>query len=256
MTPHPVFDLAGRKVLVSGGTSGIGLAIARGFLEAGAKVALMGRTASTGEVALAELKPLGEVVYLQGDVAKKADCDAAVAATVRTFGGLDTVVCAAGLNKRYRPEQISEADWHLIVDASLTGTFFLVQAAYPSLKDSGDGRIVTIGSMMSLLANGMTAAYASAKGGVVQLTRSFAVAWAKENITANCILPGWIDTPLTRGARADMPDLEAMVTARTPVGRWGNPGDVAGTALFLATPAAAFVTGTAIPVDGGYSIRG
>ncbi|TVQ31764.1 MAG: SDR family oxidoreductase [Geminicoccaceae bacterium] len=250
------FDVSGRKVLISGGTSGIGLAMAEAFLDAGAAVTLMSRRADVGQAVVADLAGRGAVSFVAGDTGLRPDCRLAVARAVADMGGLDTVVAAAGVNKRCRPEELTDEDWDWVVDASLKGTFLLCQEAYPQLKSSGDGRIVTIGSMMSILANGVTAAYASAKGGVVQLTRSFAVAWAADGIRANCILPGWIDTPLTQGARRDMPGLDTMVTARTPVGRWGVPADVAGTALFLASPAAAFVTGVALPVDGGYSIRG
>ena len=256
MPAHAMFDLTGRRVLVSGGSSGIGRAIAQGFLEAGAKVAVMSRDAAAGEAAVAELAAHGPALFTRGDVAVAADCAAAVAATVTAFGGLEVVVAAAGLNKRRRPEELSEADWDLIVGANLKGTFLLVRAAYPALRAAGGGRVVTIGSMMSLLANGVTPASAAAQGGVVPFTRSCAVARAAAGITANCILPGWIDTPLTRGARADIPTLQRMVEERTPMARWGRPADVVGTCLFLATPAAAFVTGTAIPVDGGYAIRG
>ncbi|TCO74178.1 SDR family NAD(P)-dependent oxidoreductase [Rhodovulum euryhalinum] len=251
-----MFDLQGRRVLVTGGTSGIGLAIARAFLKAGARAVVTGRSAETGETAEAALAEHGVVRFMQGDVASEADCARVTEGAAEAMGGIDVLVCAAGLNRRMRPETVTLADWDAVVDASLKGTFLMARACYPHLARGGDGRIVTLGSMMSVLANDMTAPYAAAKGGVVQLTRSLAVAWAGEGIKANCILPGWIDTRLTRQARRDMPDLDARVRARTPAGDWGRPEDVAGTALFLATPAARFVTGAAIPVDGGYLIRG
>jgi len=121
---------------------------------------------------------------------------------------------------------------------------------------AGGGKIINIGSMMSIFGASFTTPYASSKGGIVQMSRAMACAWAKDNIQINAVLPGWIDTDLTRRARKEVNGLEDRVTARTPAGRWGTPTDMAGVAVFLASPASDFVTGTAIPVDGGYSVQG
>lgn len=249
------FNITDRKVVITGGTSGIGLAIARAVLNAGAQVVLCGRNHQTGAQALESLTN-AQVDFLSCDVGKENDCTALADFAVQRMGGIDTLVCAAGLNRRGRPEDISLADWNAVLDTTLTGTFLIARACYPALKASCDGRIVTIGSMMSVLANEATAPYAAAKGGVVQLTRSLAVAWAADGIRANCILPGWIDTAMTRQARSDIPGLDARVRDRTPTGEWGHPDDIAGTAVFLAAPASRFITGAAIPVDGGYLMRG
>ena len=251
-----LFDLSGRRVVVTGGTSGIGLAIARAFLEAGAQVIVTGRDPARGAQALAELAPLGPAHFVPGDAGSEADAVHLKDQVDRLLGGLDTLVCAAGTNRRMAPQDLTLKDWDTVVDANLKSVFLTSRALYPALKDSGDGRIITVGSMLSVLANEASSAYAAAKGGVVQLTRSLAVSWAPDGIRANAILPGWIDTPLTRQARRDMPELDARVTARTPLGRWGTPEEMAGTVLFLASPAARFVTGAAIPVDGGYLMRG
>jgi 2-deoxy-D-gluconate 3-dehydrogenase len=130
------------------------------------------------------------------------------------------------------------------------------QAAYPALREAGGGKIVNIGSMMSIFGASFTSAYAATKGGIVQLTRALACAWAKDNVQVNAVLPGWIDTALTQRARRDIAGLQERVVARTPAGRWGTPDDFAGVAVWLASPASDFVTGTAIPVDGGYSVQG
>lgn len=249
------FNIADRRVVVTGGTSGIGLAIARAFLRGRARVVICGRNRETGAEALCSLDS-PEAHFLSCDVGDEDHCSALADFASDRIGGIDTLVCAAGLNRRGRPETFSVADWDAVLDASLKGTFLAARACYPALKFSGVGRIVTIGSMMSVLANEVTAPYAAAKGGVVQLTRSLAVSWADDGIRANCILPGWIDTAMTRKARDDMPDLDARVRERTPTGNWGDPDDIAGTALFLAAPASRFITGAAIPVDGGYLIRG
>ena len=133
--------------------------------------------------------------------------------------------------------------------------FGCCHAVYPALKQRGGGKILTIGSMASIFGFNVAAAYAATKGGVVQLTRSLASAWAQDNIQVNCILPGWIDTELTRSARQEVAGLNERVLSRTPAGRWGTPTDFAGIAVFLASPASAFMTGAAIPVDGGWGAR-
>lgn len=250
-----LFDLAGKRVVVTGGTSGIGLAAARAFLEAGARVVLNGRSAERGQTALGALEGLGQAWFVPGDTADEAAAKTLVDTAEAHMGGVDVLVCAAGINRRGAPQDLTLDDWDAVLDTSLKGTFVTARAAYPALRGSGDGRIVTLGSMMSVLANEATAPYAAAKGGVVQLTRSLAVAWAGDGIRANCILPGWVDTPLTRQARKDIPDLDRRVCERTPVGRWATPDEIAGAILFLATPASRFMTGTAIPVDGGYVMR-
>jgi len=250
-----LFELTGKRVVITGGTSGIGLATARAFLEAGAQVLISGRSVERGQQALATLEGRDPVWFAAGDSADETDATAVARAAEEHMGGTDAIVCAAGMNRRGAPQDLSLEDWDAVVDASLRGTFVTARAFYPGLCKVGQGRIVTVGSMLSVLANEATAPYAAAKGGVVQLTRSLAAAWAKDGIRANCILPGWVDTPLTRQARKDMPDLDRRVCERTPVGRWATPDEIAGAILFLATPAAGFMTGTAIPVDGGYLMR-
>src|SRR6185295_3348370 len=140
-----------------------------------------------------------------------------------------------------------------VIDTNLTSAFACSQAAYPELKKAGAGKIINIGSMMSIFGASFTTPYAASKGGIVQMTRGFACAWAKDNIQVNAVLPGWIDTALTQRARKDVAGLHERVLARTPAGRWGTPEDLGGIAVFLASAASDFVTGTAIPVDGGYS---
>ena len=142
------------------------------------------------------------------------------------------------------------------VTTNLTGLFACCHAVYPQCRLRGGGKIVTIGSMSSIFGMSLSAPYSATKGGVVQLTRSLASAWASDNIQVNCILPGWIDTDRTRDARREVDGLHESVLARTPAGRWGDPKDFAGIAVFLASAASDFVTGAAIPVDGGYSVQG
>jgi 2-dehydro-3-deoxy-D-gluconate 5-dehydrogenase len=175
---------------------------------------------------------------------------------VAKFGRLDILVNNAGIGIAKRPEEHSPADWRQTLDINLTSAFALSQAAYPELKRASRGKIINIGSMMSLFGAPFAAAYAASKGGLVQLTKALATAWAAENIQVNAVLPGWIDTSLTRMARQHVERLNEQVLARTPVGRWGVPEDLAGIAVFLVSDASGFITGAAIPVDGGYSAQG
>jgi 2-dehydro-3-deoxy-D-gluconate 5-dehydrogenase len=253
----PLFDLSGRVALVTGGNGGIGLGMAKGLAGAGAAVAIAGRSAAKAEAALAALAEFGVPCgFVPVDIAKPESCKAMVAATVERFGRLDILVNNAGMSIRKRPELFTAEDWHRVLDTNLSGAFFAAQAAYPEMVRSGGGKIINIGSMMSIFGAPFGAAYGASKGGIMQLTRSLATAWAGENIQVNAVLPGWIDTEMTQTARVQIDGLHERVLARTPAGRWGAASDMAGIAVFLAAPASDFVTGTAIPVDGGYSVLG
>jgi 2-deoxy-D-gluconate 3-dehydrogenase len=249
------FDLIGRVAAVTGGNGGIGLAMARGLAGRGATVVIVGR--DTGKLARAEesLVAAGATVaILAADVTTEDGC-AAVTETCRSrFGRLDILVNNAGTNVRKAPESYGLDEWHALIDANLTSAFLMSKAALPLLRVRG-GKIINVGSMTSLFGAPFAAPYSAAKGGVVQLTRALASAWAGHGIQVNAILPGWIETDLTDGLKRDVPAIEARVTARTPAGRWGRPDDLAGAAVFLASPASDFVTGVALPVDGGYAAQ-
>ena len=252
-----MFDLTGKVALVTGGNSGIGLAMAHGLARAGAAVAIAGRRADKNAAALRELETYGvKTTAVQVDVRNPAACQSLVAETVDRFGQLDILVNNAGTNIRKAPELYSLEEWRELLDTNLTSAFITSQAVYPQMKRAGGGKILNLGSMLSIFGAPFAAPYGASKGGVVQLTKALAAAWAKDNIQVNAVLPGWIDTPLTRGARADIPGLHERVLARTPAGRWGVPQDLAGVAVFLTSPASDFITGVAIPVDGGYSSMG
>lgn len=252
-----MFDLKGRVGLVTGGNGGIGLGMARGLAKAGATVMVAGRNAEKNAAAVTELKALGaEADAVVVDVTDEASIEAMVAATAKRFGRLDILVNNAGINIRNRPEVYRTEDWHAVIGTNLTSTMLASRAAHPHLKAGGVGRVINNGSMLSIFGLPFHAAYGASKGGVVQLTKSLAVAWAPDGIQVNCILPGWIDTDLTRKARVDMPQLNDNVLGRTPTKRWGTPGDFEGVAAFLGSDASAFITGVAIPVDGGFSVHG
>ena len=254
---NALFDLAGRVALVTGGNGGIGLGLARGLARAGASVLVAGRDAGKNTAAVAALVALGATAdAVVADITDEASVNAMVGRAVERFGRLDILVNNAGTNIRRRPEEYSTTDWHTVIDTNLTSAMLASRAAHPHLKASGHGRVINNGSMLSIFGLPLHIAYAASKGGIVQLTKSLAVAWAADGITVNAILPGWIDTDLTRKARADIATLDGTVLARTPVGRWGDPADFEGIAAFLASDASAFVTGTAIAVDGGFSVQG
>jgi len=246
------FELQGRVAVVTGGNGGIGLGMAQGLAAAGAKVVVAGRNAQKSASAAKAIG--GEAIEV--DVKSEASLQALVAETVKRHRRLDILVNNAGINIRKQPQEYSLAEYHEVMNTNLTSAFKLSQLAYAEMKKAGGGKIINIGSMMSIFGASFTAAYATSKGGIVQMSRAMACAWAKDNIQVNCVLPGWIDTDLTRNARQQVAGLHERVLARTPAGRWGDPQDFAGIAVFLASSASDFLTGTAIPVDGGYSIQG
>jgi len=251
-----LFDLSGKVALVTGGNGGIGLGMAKGLAQAGATIMVIGRNAEKNRQAVADLRAYGgQADSAEVDLSEDTGGDLAVKAAMSRFNRLDILVNNAGTNIRKAPQDYSLAEWRQVIDANLTSMFTCSQAAYPHLKLQG-GKIINIGSMTSIFGLPFAAPYGATKGAAVQLTKALAVAWAKDHIQVNAVLPGWIDTDLTKRARKDVTGLEERVTARTPEGRWGVPNDFAGIAVFLASPASDFVTGTAIPVDGGFSSQG
>jgi 2-deoxy-D-gluconate 3-dehydrogenase len=256
MTAKP-FDLDGKVAIVTGGNGGIGLGMACGLGEAGAALAIVGRNAEKSEKAVADLASRGiKAIAVTADVTDKDAVDAMIARVGRELGRIDILVNNAGINIRKPPHGLELDEWERVIDTNLTSAFLCSKAVYPAMKDAGGGKIINIGSMMSIFGASFVPAYAASKGGIVQFTRACACAWAGDKIQVNAILPGWIDTDLTKRARNEIDGLHDRVLARTPAGRWGEISDFAGIAVFLASPASDFVTGTAIPVDGGYSIAG
>jgi 2-dehydro-3-deoxy-D-gluconate 5-dehydrogenase len=250
-------ELKGRVAVVTGGNGGIGLGMARGLARAGAAIVVSGRNVEKSRRAVDELGGLGATaVAIEADVADEAAVNALVQGTVDRFGRLDILVNNAGMNIRKPVHELTLAEWRRVIDTNLTSAFLASRAAYPIMKKNGGGKIINIGSMMSIFGASFAPAYAASKGGIVQLTKAMASGWARDNIQVNAVLPGWIDTELTTNARREVKGLHERVLARTPADRWGLPDDLSGIAVFLGGPASDFVTGTAIPVDGGYSIQG
>ena len=251
------FDLTGKVALVTGGNGGIGLGMARGLAGAGATIVVAARNAEKSRAAVAELSRLGPAATaVSVDMANEGSIRAMVDETVRRHGRLDILINNAGTTVRKPPQEISHADFMGVIDVNLTGVHLASAAAHAMLKRSGHGKVINIGSMTSIFATAYSAAYAASKGAIVQYTRACAIAWAKDNIQCNAVLPGWIKTDMAESALKQVPGLEERVLTRTPAARWGLPEDFAGIAVFLCSPASDFITGTAIPVDGGYAVQG
>ncbi|OFZ97867.1 MAG: 2-deoxy-D-gluconate 3-dehydrogenase [Betaproteobacteria bacterium RIFCSPLOWO2_02_67_12] len=249
-----MFGLAGKVAIVTGGNGGIGLGMARGLAGAGARVVVAARDASKSEAAVRELG--AGALAIAVDVTDERSVDALFRDAVARCGRLDILVNNAGINIRKPPHELSLAEWRQVIDTNLTSAYLCSHAAHPAMKRAGGGKIINIGSMMSIFGAPYAPAYAASKGGIVQFTKACAAAWAPDQIQVNAILPGWIDTDLTRRARVQVAGLHDSVLRRTPAGRWGTIDDFRGIAVFLAGRASDFITGAAITVDGGYSVQG
>jgi 2-deoxy-D-gluconate 3-dehydrogenase len=255
MAANP-FDLTGKVAFVTGGNGGLGLGMSLGLASAGASIVVAARNEEKTAAAVAEINATGaRALGVSCDVTDSASIEAAVQAAVETFGGIDILINNSGTSFRAQPEDIPEEEWDRVLDTNLKGVFLVSKAVYPNMKTRGGGKIINIGSMMSIFASEYASPYASSKGGVVQFSKSCAIAWAKDNIQVNTILPGWLHTDMTGAFLKMYPEREKLIEDRTPAARWGQPFDLAGTAVYLASPASDFVTGASIAVDGGYSVK-
>jgi 2-deoxy-D-gluconate 3-dehydrogenase len=251
-----LFDLTGKVAIVTGGNGGLGLGMALGLANAGANIVVASRNQEKTQQAVQTLEALGVKamgVYL--DVLQPELIEACMQHTVDAFGGFDILVANSGTVVRKPPEELSIEEWDLVVDTNLKGTFLCCKAAFPHLVKRGGGKIITNGSMFSIFGSTVRSAYPASKGGIVQLTKSLAVSWARFNIQVNCIIPGWLKTDLTRQVY-EHPEWNPAILKRTPAGRWGIPDDMRGLAVFLASRASDFITGQSIAVDGGFSVMG
>ncbi len=250
-----LFDLTGKVAIVTGGNGGIGLGMALGLAQAGAQIAVVGRNAEKSAGAAKGLADEAKVetLVVTADLAQADQVERVAAEVLDRFGRIDILFNNAGINIRKPPHELSLEDWHTVLDVNLTSAFLLSKAVYPAMKRAGGGKIINIGSMTSIFGSSFAPAYATSKGGIVQLTKSMALAWAPDHIQVNAILPGWFDTELTEKARQEIPGLHERVLARIAHGRWAKPADMAGTAVWLASPASDYVTGIVVPVDGGYT---
>jgi len=255
MKPSTLFDLTGRVAVVTGGNGGIGRGIALGLAEAGAAIAIFGRNDEKNQRVLSELKAVGvPSIAVTVDVTDRAGLEPALRRVESALGGIAILVNNAGnvslsggvLNEK--PE-----DWDTVIETQLNAVFLLSKLAAKAMVSRKIGKIINIGSMYSFFGSALIPSYSAAKGAIVQLTKSMAIELAPHNIQVNAIAPGWIETDMTAPVKT-MP-LNDEILSRTPAGRWGQAEEVAGTAVFLASRASDFVTGTTIRVDGGYAIR-
>ena len=253
-----LFDLKGRVAIVTGGNGGIGLGMAKGMASIGASVVVAGRNADKATDAVKQLQDMGaEATFIPVDVSDDKSCTELIAAGAAHFGRLDILVNNAGMNNRKQPDEYNMAEWREVMDVNLNSAFACCQAAHPEMKKAGGGKIINIGSMYSIFGGAYTVPYAASKGGIVQMTKGLAAAWATDNIQVNASATGLDRYRIVHRTRRRIVDgLHDNVLRRTPAGRWGNIDDMAGIAAFLASTASDFVTGTAIPVDGGYAALG
>jgi 2-deoxy-D-gluconate 3-dehydrogenase len=250
-----MFTLKNKVAVVTGGNGGIGLGMARGLATAGARVVVAARNADKSKAAVEALRALGsDAIAVAVDATDEKSVAAMTEEVVKRCGGIDILINNAGTSIRKPVQELALQEWMHVMDVNLTSAFLCSRSAYPHMKRAGGGKVINIGSMFAIFGSPYAPAYCASKAGVVQLTKSMATAWAVDNIQVNVIMPGWVDTDLTKSAREQVPGLNERVVARTPTGRWGKPDDLAGAAVFLASAASNFITGVALPVDGGYSI--
>ncbi|NLG36843.1 MAG: 3-oxoacyl-ACP reductase FabG [Clostridiales bacterium] len=249
-----LFDLTGRRAIVTGGGRGLGLGITQGLHDAGAAVAILGRRAENSEVAGRIGASGAPVRAVLGDLSDRDEARRMFGEAVEWLGGVDILVNNAGIQRRSPSERFAIEDWDDVLETNLTSVFALCQMAGRIMLEQGHGKIINIASMGSFFGGLNIPAYAASKGGVVQLTKTLSNEWAGRGVQVNAIAPGYMATDMNT-ALIDDAARNAQIMARIPAGRWGLPEDMAGAAVFLASSASDYVTGAVIPVDGGYLVR-
>jgi NAD(P)-dependent dehydrogenase (short-subunit alcohol dehydrogenase family) len=248
-----LFDLSDRVALVTGASKGLGKSIAMALAEAGADVALYARNLNDLNAVKASVESLGrraEIFCV--DVLNKRTLDEAVKATVEAFGHIDILVNNAGVNIRKPVLELAPEEWDLVIDTNLKGYFLMAQAVVPHMLSRSYGKVINMASILGAVGLPMQLAYASSKGGVIQMTKVMALEWAKMGIQVNAIGPTYFETPLVAPLRNDA-ERYNFIVERTPMGRWGQPDEIAGIAIFLASRASDFITGQTIFIDGGWT---
>jgi gluconate 5-dehydrogenase len=248
---HSLFDLTGRTALVTGSSQGLGFALARGLAEAGAAIALNGRDEKKLAAAAEVLRGEGaRVTTAAFDVTNGAASASSVAKLETEFAPIDILINNAGIQRRAPLAEMSEEQWRAVIDTNLTSAFLVARAVAPRMIARGAGKIINICSVMSEVSRPTIGNYAAAKGGLKMLTRAMAVEWAKHGLQSNGIAPGYFVTELNK-ALVENVEFNKWICGRTPAGRWGQPEELVGAAVFLAAPASDFVNGQILTVDGG-----
>ena len=247
------FSLKGKSGIVTGAGSGIGKGIATGLVQAGAELVIAGRNLEKLEAAAEEMRQFGgPVIPAQADISKMEDIKGLVDRAVKEFEKIDFLFNNAGIIRRNPSEDFLEKDWDDVIDINLKGPFFLAQAvARVMISQERKGKIINTSSLIAVQGGKRVPAYAASKGGLAQVTKSMANDWAKYDILVNAIGPGWVSTELTEPLRQDK-ERFTEITGRIPLGRWADPEDLAGAAVFLASDASNYITGQTIFVDGGW----
>ncbi len=249
-----LFDLSGRVAIVTGASKGLGKSMALALAGAGADVALHARDVEGLKAVKKAIEALGKrAEFFVADVLNKSQIEAGVEETIGTFGHIDILVNNAGVNIRKPVLELSPEEWDLVVSTNLKGYFLMAQAVVPHMLSRGGGKVINMASILGAVALPTQVAYASSKGGVIQMTKVMALEWAKRGIQVNAIGPTYFETPLVAQLRND-PERFNFIVDRTPMGRWGQPEELAGVVVFLASRASDFVTGQTIFIDGGWTI--
>lgn len=256
MTQTKLFDLSGTVAIITGGNGGIGRSIAMGLANAGASVAIFGRNEEKNQKTLVELKEINpNSMALQVDISNNSELAPAIQKVEKELGNITILVNNAGIiNVSGGILNETIEDWDAVMDTQLKAVFLLSKLVAKSMAQHKKGKIINIGSMYSFFGSARVPSYSAAKGAIIQLTRSMAIELAAHNVQVNAIAPGWFETNMTEGAKTNQALCDEIIM-RTPAGRWGQPEEIAGTAVFLASKASDFVTGETIRVDGGYAIR-
>ncbi|MBA3869813.1 MAG: SDR family oxidoreductase [Anaerolineae bacterium] len=250
-----LFDLTGKRALVTGSSRGIGRAVAEGLLEAGAQVVINGVNDRLFKTAQELAASTGcTVIPVQADLSQREENKRLFAESLDKLGGLDILVVNHGIQRSHPAEAFPIEDWDTVLEVDLTSLFMLDQLGGQHMLTHGGGKIINVASLLSVIGGTTVPAYAAAKGGVAQLTKALSNEWAGRGVTVNAIVPGFIHTDLTEDLVHD-PGEGARLLARIPVGRWGIPDDLKGIAVFLASAASNYVSGAIIPVDGGFLAR-
>jgi 2-deoxy-D-gluconate 3-dehydrogenase len=252
---NELFNLKGEVAMVTGGNGGIGKGMVDGLASAGSDIVIAARDEVKTAEAVKDIKNrFGVKTFgVKMDVASEVSVQSGLKKVMDEFGKITILVNNAGVNVRKLPQDYTVEEWDYIMNINLRGAFLCSKTVYPAMKANGGGKIINTGSMTSLYGNPMTMVYACSKLGILSLTYSLALAWVNDHIRVNAILPGWIETPLTKNARIAFPGVDTFVRQRVPMGRWGKPSDFAGAAVFLASYASDFITGEYIRVDGGFA---
>ncbi|MDD3346564.1 SDR family NAD(P)-dependent oxidoreductase [Oscillibacter sp.] len=251
-----LFDVSGKKVIVTGGTRGLGLGMAEGFMKAGSKVVIVGTSEKVYEVAKAMQEKGYDCQGVKGDLAQREETYRVFHECVEKLGGdLDVLVNAHGIQRRHSAEEFPLNEWDDVLSVNLDAVFILCQEAGKIMLKKGYGKIINIASMISFFGGQTIPAYAAAKGGVMQLTKELSNDWAGRGVNVNAIAPGYMATEMNAALLDPSNPRYEIITGRIPAGRWGTGEDMQGTALFLASHASDYLCGAVIPVDGGYLVK-